>query len=143
MEGNDVILMGKLTTVQLDKINNECGNNFKLDLAYFKATDEIRFITHREFGDIRYEYCIYYERKYKSINKRNNANESLKMTNRFIILIKVSKWKKSETLDVWVNQGIQKIINSPELTYDRKLLKHLQKLSHQLDDEKLKSLTFE
>lgn len=135
--------MGKLTTVQLDKINSECGHDFKLDLAYFKATDEIRFITHREFGDVRYEYSIYYERKYKAINKRNNAIESLKMTNRFIILIKICKWEKSDTLDVWVNQGMQKIITSPELTYDRKLLKHLQKLSHQLDDEKLESLTFE
>lgn len=135
--------MGKLTTVQLDKVNCECGNGFELDVAYFKATDEIRFITHREFRDVRYEYSIYYERKYKAINKRNNVIESLKITNRFIILIKICKWEKSETLDVWVNQGMQKIITAPELTYDRKLLKHLQKLSHQLDDEKLKSLTFE
>lgn len=67
----------------------------------------------------------------------------MRITKRFIILIKICKWEKSESLDVWVNQGVQRIVTSPELTYDRKLLKHLQKLTHQLDDEKLESLTFE
>lgn len=134
--------MGKLTKVQLDKVNRGCGNGFKLDVDYFKATDELRFITHRIFGDLRYEYSIFYEHKYKPIKKKN-VIESLRMTNRFIILIKIGKWEKSDSLDVWVNQGIQKIITAPELTYDRKLLKHLQKLSHQLDDKKLESLTFE
>lgn len=48
-----------------------------------------------------------------------------------------------KSLDVWVNQGVQRIVTSPELTYDRKLLKHLQKLTHELDDVKLGSLTFD
>lgn len=135
--------MGKLTKVQLDKVNRGCGNGFKLDVDYFKATDDIRFFTYRIYGDVRYEYSLYYEHKYKPIDKNKNVIESLRMTNRFIILIKIGKWEKSESLDVWVNQGVQKIFTSPELTYDRKLLKHLQKLSHKLDDEKLESLTFE
>lgn len=135
--------MARLTTVQLEMVNSECGNGFLLDVDYFKATDELRFITDRVFGDLRYEYSIFYEHKYKPIDKRKNVIDSMRMTKRFIILIKICKWKKSESLDVWVNQGIQKIITSSELTYDRKLLKHLQKLSHQLDDEKLQSLTFE
>lgn len=49
----------------------------------------------------------------------------------------------SDSLDVWVNQGEQKVITSKDLTYDRKLLKHLQELTHQLDDEELESLTFD
>lgn len=135
--------MGQLTTVQLDMVNSECGNGFELDVDYFKITNNMRLITHRDYGDIRYEYRIYFERKYKAVGKKSKSARELKLTNRYIILIKICKWKKSESLDLWVNQGDQKVITSPELTYDRKLLKHLQKLSHQLDDEKLKSLVFD
>ena len=132
--------MARLTTVQLEMVNSECGNNFELDVDYFKITNNMRLITHRDYGDTRYEYRLYFERKYKATGKDKSI---MKLTNRYIILIKICKWKMSDTLDVLVNQGNQKVITSPELTYDRKLLKHLQKLSHQLDDEKLESLTFE
>lgn len=135
--------MATLTKVQLDNINNMCGNGWELDVAYFKATDELRFITDRVFNESRYEYSMFYEHKYKAIDKRNNVIDSMKITKRFIILIKICKWEKSESLDVWVNQGVQRIVTSPELTYDRKLLKHLQKLTQELDDRKLKSLTFD
>ena len=132
--------MARLTTVQLEMVNSECGNGFELDTDYFKITNNMRLITHRDFGDTRYEYRLYFERKYKSTGKDKSRP---RLTNRYIVLIKICKWEMSESLDVWVNQGNQKVITAPELTYDRKLLKHLQKLSHQLDDEKLKSLTFE
>jgi len=132
--------MARLTTVQLEMVNSECGNNFELDADYYKITNNMRLITYRDFSDTKYEYRLYFERKYKTTGK-DKSNPRL--TNRYIILIKICKWKKSESLDVWVNQGEQRVITAPELTYDRKLLKHLQKLSHQLDDEKLESLTFE
>jgi len=132
--------MARLTTVQLEMVNSVCGNNFELDVDYYKITNNMRLTTHRDFGDIRYEYRLYFERKYKTTGKDKNKP---RLTNRYIILIKICKWKLSESLDVWVNQGVQKVITAPELTYDKKLLKHLQKLSHQLDDEKLESLTFE
>lgn len=132
--------MARLTDVQLEMVNGECGNGFSLDTDYYKITNNMRLIAHRDYEDIRYEYRLYFEHKYKSTGKDKSKP---RLTNRYIVLIKICKWKKSESLDLWVNQGDQKVITLPELTYDRKLLKHLQKLSRELDDEKLKSLTFE
>lgn len=135
--------MGKLTTVQLEMVNSKCANGFTLDVDYFKATDELRFITDRIFDNIRYEYSIFYEHKYKPVGRKCKSVRPLQITNRYIILIKICKWKMSDSLDLWVNQGEQKVITSKDLTYDRKLLKHLQELTHQLDDEELESLTFD
>lgn len=129
--------MAKITRLQIDDINNKCGNGFELDVPHYISTGEIRFIKYFNVNKhIKFKCCLFYSKKYR-VDKRKRDIVKLIPTNRYIAIIEISKFMLSESLEVWVDQGIELKITSNKFTTDTKSIKYLQNLTHELDDEKL------
>lgn len=131
--------MAEITRIQIANINEKCGNGFELDVSHYTATGEIQLIKYVDVCEnTRFEFCLVYKKKCRAV-KKNGKIEKLIPTNRYIVMIEVSKWIKSESIDVWINQGVEMKVTSSKFTVDTKTLRYLQKLTHELDDEILMS----
>lgn len=131
--------MAEITRIQIANINEKCGNGFELDVLHYIATGEIQLVKYVDVCEnTRLEFCLVYRMKCRAVKNKGQI-EKLIQTNRYIVMIEISKWTKSESLDVWINQGIETKVTSKKFTVDTKTLKYLQNLTHKLDDEILLS----
>lgn len=129
--------MAKITRIQIANINEKCGNGFSLDVSHYIVTGEIHFVKHIDIcKNTRYEYRLMYKDKFRVIKSKGKVKKVV-TTNRYIAVIQVSKLTCGESLDVWINHGVEFEISSNDLTVDSKSLKYLQKLTHKLDDDTL------
>lgn len=132
--------MGRLSDLQLANINDSCSNGFQLNVKKFILEDEVELVKHRDIDEnTRLVYKVYYEIKYRKKRERGRF-ECLVPTNRHIVVLKICKWTRSESLYAWVDTKDSQIVTSTKLTVDRKSMKFLTKLTHKLTNEFLDEL---
>lgn len=125
--------MTNLTRVQLANINEGCSNDFQLDVKNFIANDVTQLVKYVDInGNERLEYCLCYHRKYNIVKKTGEK----KATNRYLVLLKISKWQKGD-IDAWVDNGVIKVVKVFDKAVDHQYLKFLQKLTEELTDDRL------
>lgn len=131
--------MAEITRIQIANINEKCGNGFELDVSHYVATGEIQLVKYVDVCEnTRFEFCLVYRKKCRAVKKRGKIEELIP-TNRYIVIIEISKWTRGNSIDVWINQSEKLKVTSNKFTVDNKTLKYLQKLTHKLDDEILLS----
>ena len=123
--------MAVITRVQIANINAACGNGWEIDVSHYVSKDEIQLVKYIEEDNIRYEYCLFYDTKY-----RVNRNGEMVKTNRYVVKLQMSEWAKSEDLELWVDKGIKSELDV--ITVDNTTLKKLQALTKEFDDGKLR-----
>ncbi|MDD3225867.1 MAG: hypothetical protein PHX70_14405 [Clostridium sp.] len=108
-----------MTIEELNKINEKCGNDFKLDLQYYMFHKEKQLEKLVNINDNQFlEYTLYFSENYRSYNKE------------IVIKLRISKYTKQG--DYATSQGLgQTFIIEEGLT--RKNFNKLVELSHTLD----------
>lgn len=132
--------MAKITKKQVENINNKCFNGFKLDLEYFLMHNEKQLVKYDFIDDTRrIEYCLHYFPKYEKVTQDNGISYNVD-TGRHLVTLRISKWSKRNTCDLWSSNGLGKRITLSDVSVERRKISLLEEYTSKLNDEKLNNL---